>query len=141
MLIVDFGRKHGACQDGVDRALALGHTAMAQVWADSQMNANDRIWTATRPGVLTNKELRLFAVWAVRQVQHLMTDPRSIAALDVAERYANGEATDAELDAAGDAAGDAARDAARDAAGDAQAQYLLENTKPDWGRNARKRTD
>ena len=46
------------------------------------------------------REWRLFAVWCARQVQHLMTDPRSIAALDVAERYARGEATDAELAAA-----------------------------------------
>ena len=73
------------------------------------------------------REMRLFAVWCARRVQHLMTDPRSIAAIDVAERYANGEATDEELAAAwaaawaaaGDAAG-AARAAARAAAGAAR---------------------
>ena len=64
-----------------------------------------------------DKEIRLYAVWCARQVQPLMTDPRSIAALDVAERYANGEATPAELTAAGDAAGDAAWAAAGAAAG------------------------
>ena len=57
------------------------------------------------------REWRLFAVWCARQVQHLMTDRRSIDALDVAERYANGHATDAELETAGDAAGAAAWDA------------------------------
>jgi hypothetical protein len=46
------------------------------------------------------KVWRLYAVWCARQVQHLMTDPRSIAALDVAERHATGEATDDELMAA-----------------------------------------
>ena len=46
------------------------------------------------------KEWRLFAVWCARQVQHLMTDKRSIDALDVADRFANGEATQQELDAA-----------------------------------------
>ena len=61
-----------------------------------------------------DREIRLFGVWCARQVQHLMTDPRSIAALDVAERFANGEATQYELNAARDAAW-AARDA-RDAA-------------------------
>ena len=63
---------------------------------------------------------RLYAVWCARQVQHLMTDPCSIAALDVVERHANGMATDSEL-AAARAAADAARDAARAAwaAGDA----------------------
>ena len=59
-----------------------------------------------------DKEKRLFAVWCARQVQHLMTDPRSIAALDVAEGFANGEATREELKAAWAAAEDAARAAA-----------------------------
>ena len=77
------------------------------------------------------REIRLYAVWCARRVQHLMSDPRSIAALDVAERHAYGQATDDELaaaraaaraaasDAAEDAAEDAAWDAARDAAWDA----------------------
>lgn len=40
-------------------------------------------------------EIRLFAVRCVRQVQHLLTDSRSLDALDIAERYAIGEATKA----------------------------------------------
>jgi hypothetical protein len=64
---------------------------------------------------LTDAQKRLFAVRCTRRVQHLMTDPRSIAVLDVAERHAKGEATDEELSAARDAAWAAARDAARDA--------------------------
>ena len=62
-----------------------------------------------------DREFRLFAVWCARQVQHLMTNQRSIDALDVAERYANGEATDKDLSAAW-AAWAAARAAARAAA-------------------------
>ena len=54
------------------------------------------------------KEWRLFAVWCARQVQHIMTDERSISALDIAEKYTNGEATKDELNAACDAACDAA---------------------------------
>ena len=67
---------------------------------------------------LTDAQLRLFAVRCARRVQHLMTDPRSLAALDVAERYARGEATDKELAEARAAAWDAAdaADAARAAA-------------------------
>ena len=64
-------------------------------------------------------QVRRYAVWCARQVQHLMTDPRSLAALDVAERHADGQATDEELAAAwaaASAASDASR-AARDAAG------------------------
>jgi hypothetical protein len=59
-----------------------------------------------------DKDARLFAVWCARQVQHLMTDPRSIAAIDVAERYVNCDANGAELAAAWDAASAAAWDAA-----------------------------
>ena len=55
-----------------------------------------------------NKRWRLLAVAFARKVQHLMTDPRSIAALDVSERHAHGLATDRDLAAAGAAAGDAA---------------------------------
>ena len=58
------------------------------------------------------REMRLYAVDCARNVQHLMTDQRSIAALDVADRHAEGLATNEELAAAGAAAGDAARDAA-----------------------------
>ena len=63
-----------------------------------------------------DREMRLFAVACARRVQHLMTDSRNVAALDVAERFANGEATREELAAARAAAGDAARAAAGDAA-------------------------
>ena len=65
---------------------------------------------------VTDRELRLIAVKCARQVQHLMKDERSINTLDVAERFANGEATQEELTAARAAAWDAAWDAARAAA-------------------------
>jgi hypothetical protein len=48
-----------------------------------------------------DRELRLYAVWCARRVEHLMSDPRSVAALDVAERYARGRATDEEREVAG----------------------------------------
>ena len=63
-----------------------------------------------------NSLWRRYAAWCARQVQHLMTDERSIAALDVAERHANGEATDSDLAAAWAAARDAAAAAAWSAA-------------------------
>ena len=58
-----------------------------------------------------DKEIRLYAVWCARQVQHLMTDKRIIDILDVSERFANGEATQEELNSARDAACDSARSA------------------------------
>jgi hypothetical protein len=63
-----------------------------------------------------DKEMRLYAVWCVRQVQHLLTDRRSLDALDVAERFANGLATDKELAAARAAARAAATGSAAGAA-------------------------
>ena len=57
---------------------------------------DDALWCC-RSAPEYSKEWRLFAVWCARKVQHLMTDERSIKALDVAERHANGLASDAEL--------------------------------------------
>ena len=65
------------------------------------------------------REMRLYAVWCARRVQSLVKDPRSVTALDVAERYANGAASNDELAAARAAARDAARAAAWAAARDA----------------------
>jgi hypothetical protein len=71
---------------------------------------------------LSDRQRREFALWCAERVRHLMTDPRSTTALDVAARHLRGEATDTELTAARDAAWAAARDAeaaaeaARDAA-------------------------
>ena len=64
---------------------------------------------------------RRYAVWCARQVQYLMIDSRSVAALDVAERYAAGQASDEELSAAWSAAWSAAESAAWSAAWSAQA--------------------
>ena len=51
-----------------------------------------------------------------RQVQHLLTDPRLIAALTVAEHHENGAATDEELIAAWTLPLESTRDLARAAA-------------------------
>ena len=110
--------------------------------------AVDRLWVVLHDGWIDDSTLRLFAVWCARQALALVEnhDPRCIAARDVAERYANGQATEDELAAsaaacaaasaaacaaaraaalaaaraaAWDAAWAAARDAAWDAARDA----------------------
>jgi hypothetical protein len=76
---------------------------------------DDALW-ATQCVAGADRDLRLFAAWCARQVQHLMADERSLNALDVAEKFANGQASEAELYAAQAAAQAAARDAAWDAA-------------------------
>lgn len=64
---------------------------------------DDAIW-CLRAVTGHDREIRLFAVWCARQVEHMMTDARSKNALNVAERHANGQATYVELDVAKDAA-------------------------------------
>lgn len=88
-------------------------TALDILEAENEMPIPDRLWVVLREELLPPRLLRLFAVWCARQVQHLMTDERSIIALDVSEKFANGLATRQDLDSARDAAGAAARDAAR----------------------------
>ncbi|MHB1641801.1 MAG: hypothetical protein ACYCS8_03955 [Acidithiobacillus sp.] len=120
-------RDHGPCAEGWQKLLkGLGKTQAddepLQFSEILRINGLDDALWCCRAEPQHAKEWRLYAVWCARQVQHLMTDPRSLAALDVAERYASGEATAEELDAARDAAWAAARDtawaAARDTARD-----------------------
>ena len=76
---------------------------------------DDALW-ALRCVKNHDRDIRLLAVQYARQVQHLMEDERSINTINVAEKFANGEATEQELAAARVAAGDAAWVAAGDAA-------------------------
>ena len=66
----------------------------------------DALWCC-RTAPEHNRVWRLYAVWCARQVQYLMTDQRSLNALDVAEKHANGQVTDKELSTAWAAAKDA----------------------------------
>ena len=106
-------RDHKPCADGWTKLLKhLGKTQaddeplpFATILESNGLDA--ALWCC-RAEPQYAKEWRLYAVWCARRVQHLMTDPRSLAALDVAERYANGQATADDLAAARAAAGDAA---------------------------------
>ena len=123
-------RSHNPCTEGWKKLLAhLGKTKAddepLSILAVLDSNGLDDALWCLRAVEGHDREIRLYAVWCARQVQHLMSHHRSVAALDVAERYANGAATRDELvaawDAAWDAAAVAARDAARAAAWDAAA--------------------
>jgi hypothetical protein len=105
LTIEEFCDKHKACKEGRDWALA-NCESMFDAWG--KLPPEWLIWVATRRGVLTDKELRLFAVFCVRSVEHLLTDQRSKNAIEVAERFVNGDATDEELAAAWSDARDAA---------------------------------
>ena len=120
-------RKHAPCEDGWKKLLAhLGKTKADDeplpfsVIVESN-GFDDALW-ASKTTPEYDYEWRLFAVWCAKQVQHLMTHHQSVDALDVAERHANGQATDEELHAAYNAAKDAARVAARASAAASAAQ-------------------
>jgi hypothetical protein len=126
----DFLTKHDACLAGARWALSISGD-MADVW--DAMIKQDRhawlLWTATRPGVFSDSILRKLACRFVREtplsdgrkIWDLLTDERSRKAVEVAEAYADGKATDGELQAAYAAADDAA-EAAAYAAADAAAR-------------------
>lgn len=80
------------------------------------VSAIDRLWVICHQDWIDDRTLRLFAVWCARQALALVRnpDPRSVAACDVAERYANGDATETELRLARNAAVAAARALSRD---------------------------
>ena len=133
-------RECGPCESGWKKLLAhLGKTkaddeSLSILTILESNGLDDALW-CLRAVKGRDREIRLYAVWCARQVQHLNTDPRVSACIDVAERFANGEATDEERAAARAAAwaaawaaagaaawaaaGAAARDAAWAAAGDA----------------------
>ena len=125
-----------ACADGRDWALT--QPTMAELW-DNCPRADWLLWISNKLCQSPDdRTLRLFAVWCARNTPlgdgrktgDLLTDPRSLAALEVAERYAHNKASQEELVSARDAAREtawyaawdaarAAAEAARDAAWDA----------------------
>ena len=114
-------REHEPCANGWKKLLTyLGKTEaddepLSLLTILDSNGLNDALW-CLRAVEGYDKEIRLYAVWCARQVQDLMTDQRSLTVLDVAERYAHGQATGAELAIAWEAARATARAGAWDAA-------------------------
>lgn len=121
----DLIRSFNPCYDPSEKKIPDGETLTVQEWVEkyrSVVPPQDIVWLLCRNHFLPDRDLRLFAVWCAREALGLLDspDPRSVAACDVAERYANGEASLEELGAARDAAY-SARDAAYAVATDASA--------------------
>lgn len=74
--------------------------------AAEEYPAEDQLEIVLREDFIDARTLRLFAVWCSRRAFELVHDPNPliVTAVDVAERYANGDATDDELAAARGAA-------------------------------------
>lgn len=107
-------RAHDPCTDGWEKLLRhLGKTradnkplSIVKILASN--GVDDALW-CLRAVENCDPEIRLFAIWCARRVEHLISGPRSREALDVAKRFARGKATDEELKAARKAALYAAR--------------------------------
>ena len=141
-------RAHSPCSNGWTKLLRnLGKTradnAPLAITTILESNGIDDALWCLRAVDGYQREMRLYAVDCARSVQHLITDQRNIDAIDVAERHADGLATEEELvaawgaawgaalgaasaasSAAWGAAWSAARGAARGAASDVQATLL-----------------
>src|SRR4030065_10327 len=95
-------RANSPCEEGWKKLLAhLGKTQADEeplpfATILESNGFNDALWCC-RAAPEYDKEWRLFAVWCARQVQHLLTDQRSLDVLDIAERYANSLVTDQEM--------------------------------------------
>lgn len=78
----------------------------------------DRLWVILRTEIVSEKLMRLFAVWSYRQTLVFVKnpDPRSIKAADISEAFALDKASREELSAARSAALSAAESAAWSAA-------------------------
>lgn len=102
------------CADGWRRGLA----ALGKTQGDDEplsfaelvdlLELDDVLWCC-RSAPEYDAHWRRFTLWCAREVQDQLTDPRSLQALDVAERHAAGAASDDELAAARAAAEAAAR--------------------------------
>ena len=126
-------RRFNPCYDpaelGIKESEYLPIAEAVEKYRDAVKNKEDIIWLLCREQFMSDKDMRLFAVWCAREALKLVDNPdrRIVNACDVAERFANGEATrderaaarSAARAAAWSAASDAARDAAWSAASDA----------------------
>ena len=106
-------RSHNPCREGWKKLLAhLGKTKaddepLSVITIIDSNGLDDALWCLRAVEGHDREKMRMYIAWCARPVQHLMTDPRSVAAIEIAERFANGAATRDELVAAGAAARDA----------------------------------
>ena len=91
---------NNACDSAVKRA---GAKSAQEVW-DTWDNPSELLWWVEKSGLVSAQQLTLIACGIVRNtpllsggtVWDLLADERSRNAVEVAERWANGEATDEE---------------------------------------------
>jgi hypothetical protein len=111
--IEKFLERHHACSEG--RGYAMTQPNLEAVWNNCP-NPSWLIWILQKTNKVPNDQtLPRFAIWRVREIWHLLKDERSRNAIEIAERFLDGNATVQEVSAAAYAAAYAAY-AAADAA-------------------------
>lgn len=98
----DLIRSFKPCYDPAEHDIPDAETLSAVEWVSKYRGIvpdKDILWLLLREHFYSSKDLRLFAVWCARGALRLIDspDPRSIEACNIAERYANGDATCKEL--------------------------------------------
>ena len=99
-------KKLNACQPAREWA---DDKTIEEIWATCY-RGDWMLWLARKLNI-DKRVLTLAKGHCANTVRHLMKDERSIAAVDMAIKYGEGNATDSELAAAADAAYDATADA------------------------------
>ena len=112
--IVPCERGYHLCRRG-DLVNWLGPVIYEAEYRGEMVEADDKIVVSEarlirRLDTWNERTARLFACDCAERVVHLNDDPRVQACIDIARRYANGQATLNELDAASDAAWDAEKE-------------------------------
>jgi len=112
MTPLDRLRNLGACTEAIQ--WASQYPDLETAWTACE-RGDWMLWYAAKTGA-SRRQVVGIAAKCARLVQHLMTDERSIAALDACDRYARGEVSEVEMRDAYAAAYSAAEAVACDAA-------------------------
>jgi len=129
-LLRSFNPCYDPSQIGIKDDLNMPVIEFVDFAKDIVESKEDLIWVICRKDFMSDRDLRLFAVWCAREALKLVDNPdeRSINACNVSEAFANGEVSIEELTAA-EAAAETARDTARDAAWAAARDAQIEQLK------------
>jgi hypothetical protein len=113
-LIRSFNPCYNPLEVGISDEETLSVVGWVEKYRTVVKSKSDIIWLLCRKEFMSDKDLRLFAVWCARNaykycIKEYPIDPRTIAAVDCAEKFAHGNASIRELVFARDAAWDATK--------------------------------
>jgi activator of HSP90 ATPase len=109
-------RSYGPCYDPSRYLKESWRGTVLDIVKNKDIPFADRLWVIMRKELVSEKLMRLFAVWCARKALKYNDNPVLVDVLKVVTRYIKGKATTEELSAAESAAWSAAVSAARSAA-------------------------